>query len=618
MIPDSILSKVVKPARYTGGEWNMVAKDWESAEVKVALAYPDVYDIGMSNLGISILYDILNRQSGVLAERVYAPWVDLDAEMRQANLPLGAIESRRPVRDFDIVGFSIGYELAYTNVLNMLHLAQIPERAAERTDAHPLVIAGGSCALNPEPMADFIDLFVLGDGEDVIVELVDLFRRWKKGGAGRKEDFLRQAVALPGIYVPRFYEVSYGAQGGIAGFRPVIPEAPARIRRRLITKLPPPVSRPIVPYVQVVHDRGAIEIQRGCARGCRFCQAGMIYRPMRQRPPEEIVGAVGDLVSNCGYDEVSLLSLSTGDYPGIKDLIGALTRRLSGRYVSLSLPSLRLDPLSVELADSLPGRRKSGFTFAPEAGTDRLRRVINKTLPQVDLLQAIEQACQREWLGLKLYFMVGLPTETMEDIEGIVELVRMVRREGRKHSNRGLQVRVTVSTFIPKPHTPFQWLPMEREETLRPRIELLRTGLRKAGANPSWGNPGVSLLEAALSRGDRRLGEVIHRAWTLGCTFDAWNERLRADLWLKAFEDCGLSPADYAYRQLGMDEVLPWSHVDIGVSASFLRREYQRALKGEETADCRRGACAGCGLESQVEGCHSRFDPADGPPKERS
>ena len=609
---------MTRPARYTGAEWNSVVKDWEGVEVRVALAYPDVYDIGMSNLGLSILYDILNKQPGVLAERVYAPWVDLDAEMRKAGLPLGSLESMRPLTDFDVIGFSLGYELSYTNVLNMLDLARIPVKASERTDAHPLVIAGGSCALNPEPMSDFIDLFVLGDGEEIVGEMIGLFAQWKKSGSGRKEDFLRQAVGLEGVYVPRFYDVSYDERGNIAAFGPNIAEAPARVKRRLVTKLPPVVTKPIVPYVQIVHDRGAIEVQRGCARGCRFCQAGMIYRPQRQRPPEEIVNAVGDLITNCGYDEISLLSLSTGDYPGIKDLVEALTRKLRGRYVSLSLPSLRLDALSVELADSVPGRRKSGFTFAPEAGTDRLRRVINKSLPQEDLLQAIEQACQREWLGVKLYFMVGLPTETLEDIEGIVELVKTVRREGRKHSPRGLQVRVTVSTFIPKPHTPFQWMPLVEEEVLRPRIELLRNGLRKVGANPSWGNPGVSLLEAALSRGDRRLGAVIQRAWMLGCTFDAWSERLRTDLWQRAFVDCGLSLGDYAYRQRGLDEILPWSHVDIGVSASFLKREYQRALRGEETTDCRHGACAGCGLESMVEGCHTRFEPEAGPSAERS
>jgi len=531
----------------------------------------------------------------------------METAMRTAGIPLFSLESKRPLKDFDFIGFSLGYELTYTNVLNMLHLAQIPVLASERNDSHPVVIAGGSCTLNPEPMADFIDFFVIGDGEEVLLELLDSFRDWKRRGKGApKKELFYQVATIPGIYVPSLYQVEYQADGLVKSITPTVAQAKPTIQRRIVTKLPPPATKPVVPYIEVVHDRGAIEIQRGCSRGCRFCQAGTIYRPVRERPQAEVVQAVGELITNCGYNEVSLVSLSTSDYRGIDELVASLSHRYQSHNLSLSLPSLRIDSFSVRLMEALPSRRKTGLTFAPEAGSERLRRSINKNIPEDELLKTAAAAFDRGWINLKLYFMLGLPAETIDDIEGIIQLVDKVRSLGRKAQGNRSQVRVSLSTFVPKPHTPFQWVAQEGEQQLNSKHELLNLGLRRKGVRPSWPDPKASLLEAALSRGDRRLGQVIYRAWQLGSTFDAWNEHFKYENWLRAFEETGLEPSFYAQRERPLDELLPWAHIDVGVTTAFLKQEYQRALDGIETSDCRYQACNACGLERWQPDCQQK------------
>lgn len=603
---NSILHQVTKPARYTGGEWNSIKKDWGTTPIRVALIYPDLYEIGMSNMALPILYELLNNQPDVLAERAFTPWPDMEAVMRQVGIPLFSLESKHPLKEFDIIGFSLGYELTYTNVLNMLDLAQIPVIASERDESQPLVIAGGSCALNPEPMVDFIDIFVIGDGEEVLLELLDGFRDWKqKDKRSLKKELLRQAATISGIYVPVLYKVEYHLDGLVQSITPTVREASPIIQRRIVSKLPPPVTSPVVPYIEVIHDRGAIEIQRGCSHGCRFCQAGIIYRPVRERPQEEVLKATSEIIANCGYNEISLVSLSTSDYPYIDGLVSDI----SGQYqnLTISLPSLYIDSFSVELMDSLPSHKKTGLTFAPEAGSEKLRQIINKNVSEDELLKIAAAAFDRGWTGLKLYFMLGLPGETMDDIKGIVNLVNEVRSIGKKTKGRTPQIRINLSTFVPKPHTPFQWVAQESEQELNAKHELLKQGLRRKGTRLSWQNPEVSLLEAVLSRGDRRLGRVVYNAWKMDCTFDSWDEHFHFEKWLRAFEEAGLEPDFYAHRQRSLGEVFPWSHIDVGVTDAFLKQEYQRALEGIETGDCRTGACNACGLERFHTICQQKF-----------
>jgi radical SAM family uncharacterized protein len=598
MLTNEILHSVNRPARYTGGEWNSIVKDWGKIPLKIALAYPDTYEVGMSNMALPILYDIINRREDALAERVYAPWLDMEAQMRSNHISLFSLESKHPLKDFDAIGFSLGYELTYTNVLNMLDLAGIPVRAVDRDDSHPLIIAGGSCCLNPEPMSDFIDAFIIGDGEEVMSEFLDALREGK--GAGKKE-LLRKLAEIEGIYVPSLYQVEYNADGTIKSFKATSPEAKATHKKRLVTKLPPPPTHPVVPFIEVVHDRGAIEVQRGCSRGCRFCQAGIIYRPVRERPHEEVSNASGELISNCGYDEVSLVSLNTTDYAGIDKLVAKMGQDFPN--LKLSLPSLRLDDFSIKLVASLPTRSRTGLTFAPEAGSERLRRVINKNITDESLLQTAATAFARGWTSLKLYFMVGLPTETPEDVQAIVTLVDKVRAEGKKASGKKPMIRVSVSTFVPKAHTPFQWAAQLDEAALQARLDVLKRGLNNKGVKFSWHDPKVALMEATLSRGDRRTGNVLYRAWKLGCRFDAWSEQYNHERWLQAFAESGLDPAFYAHRERSLDELLPWSNIDIGVSEDFLKKESERALKELETPDCRVSACNACGLEKSEVCC---------------
>ena len=608
---DDILPRVTKPARYTGGEWNCAVKDWNEVDVRMAIIYPDVYEVGMSNLALPVLYEIVNRDPRFLAERAFAPWVDMAAALRSAGRPLFSLESRRPLKDFDILGFSLGYELTYTNILEMLDLAGIPVLASQRGEGHPLVIAGGCACVNPEPVADFIDLFLVGDGEEALPELLELCRIWKKDSQGNRDDFLRAALSVPGVYVPRFYKATYHEDGTVATFEPTISIAPTSIRRRIVSPLPPPPTHPVVPYMQAVHDRAALEIQRGCPRGCRFCQAGMIYRPLRERPMEEVLRAAEELQANTDYEELSLGSLSTSDYPGIDRLVKELTARYRQGPLSISLPSLRSDTFSLALAETLPGRRGS-LTLAPEAGTERLRRVVNKALTDQDLMQAVETALQSGWTSLKLYFMLGLPKETEDDIAGIAELVHRMKdvaRDGR----RQLQLRVSLATFIPKPHTPFQWLPQLTPADVELRLDTLRQKLRRVGVQLSWPDSQMSQLEAVLARGDRRLGRAIFRAWQKGCVFDAWSEHCQPQKWHEALAEEGLNAAFYAHRLRPLNEALPWAHIDAGVSPEFLKREYEKALAGEETPDCRTGPCTACGMQHWDKDCpkksHGRAQP---------
>jgi len=604
--PDNLLYQVTKPARYTGGEWNSIVKDWDKTFIKFALSYPDVYEIGMSNMALPILYDLLNSQPDVLAERVFAPWVDMEAILRAEGIPLASLESKHPLKDFDIIGFSLGYELTYTNVLNMLHLAQIPVLAKERDDSHPIVIAGGTCTLNPEPMADFIDFFVIGDGEEVLPELLDCFRDWKVKSAS-KQQLLQQVANINGIYVPSLYHVEYQADGLFKSITPAVPTAKPTIQRRIVSQLPPPVTKPVVPYIEVVHDRGAIEIQRGCSRGCRFCQAGIIYRPVRERPQSEVLQGIGDIIANCGYNNISLVSLCTNDYTGIDKLVANIIHHYPEHSLTLSLPSLRTDSSSVRLVASLPSHRKTGLTFAPEAGSQRLRQSINKCISEDEILKTAAAAFAKGWNSLKLYFMLGLPTETMDDVQEIVQLIDKIYSLGRKDTGRRPQIRVSVSTFVPKPHTPFQWVAQANQSELDAKHDLLKQGLRRTRSHLSWPEYKVSLLEAVLSRGDRRLGRVIYHAWQLGSTFDAWDEHFNYENWLRAFAEAGLEPDFYAKRERSLDEPLPWAHIDVGISTEFLKQEYQHALDGRETPDCRTEICNACGLERWQPQCQQRY-----------
>ncbi len=592
---DRILPAVTKPARYTGGEWNSVVKEWDACDVRWALVFPEIYDIGMSNLGLAILYDILNHQPRVLAERAFAPWVDMEQAMRAAGLPLFSLESRRPLASFDVVGLSLAYEQLYSNLLNVLDLAGLPLLSAERDERHPLVVLGGAAAFNPEPMAGFADAFVVGEGEDAVLEVTEAVRAAKRAGSDRTS-LLHRLAAIPGVYVPRFYDVHYHADGTIAAVVPAVPEAQLPIRKRIAAVLPPPVVRPIVPYIETVHNRAAIEIQRGCGRGCRFCHAGMTFRPVRERPLEEVLDAVDQIVANTGFEEIALLSLSSSDYTQIEALVEGLAARQGEGHLSISLPSLRIESVSVDLMDQLEASGRHGsFTFAPEAGTERLRAVINKPISDKDLLAVVEQVFSRGWKTIKLYFMIGHPTQGLEDLEAIVRLVQEVRAVGRRLLGRKAEVHVGVSTLVPKAHTPFQWLPLASEEEVKAQQEYLMDHLRGPGVKLNWNHYSETWLEAVLSRGDRRLGAVVHRAWQLGARFDGWSEHFRAEAWRQAFSDAGLDPAFYATRPRPADETLPWDHIDSGVTKAFLWRDCQASLRGETRPDCRE-RCGACGI----------------------
>jgi radical SAM family uncharacterized protein len=590
---DPLLPRVSKPGRYTGGEWNSVTPDWESASARFVLAYPDAYDIGMSNMGLGILYDILNRRAGALCERAFAPWPDMEAEMRATGTPLWSLETRRPLREFDIVGFTLQYEMTYTNVLNMLDLAGIPVRSEGRGEEDPFVIAGGSGCFNPEPLAPFIDAFVLGEGEGVVVELAGLVKEWRRARTPRAAR-LRALAGLPGVYVPALYTAHYDGDGKFAALEPDA-GAPPVVRRRIVEGLPPALVNPIVPYLQTVHDRAVVEIQRGCTQGCRFCQAGMIYRPTRERSPAEVVETTRQLLQNTGYDELSLLSLSTTDHSEIVPMVRALTTEFPG--LKISIPSTRVDSFSVDVAEVVAKGKKHTLTLAPEAGSQRLRNAINKLVSDDDLFGAAENAFQRGWTGIKMYFMVGLPTETDEDIQGIVDLGHRVKQIGRKYAGGRARVRVSTSNHVPKPHTPFQWARQETHEELHPKHMRLKDGCRKAGVEFSWNDPSDSFLESVLSRGDRRVAEVVFLAWQAGARFDAWGEHFNPGLWAAAFDHAGVDPAWFAHREWDTREPLPWDHIDSGVTKSYLRGQWQSVFDGHTVGDCHHGSCNVCGMQ---------------------
>lgn len=591
-----VLARVSRPGRYCGHEHNAVHKEWGACAVRMVFAFPDVYEVGMSHLGGRILYGLVNQHPDWLMERTFAPWPDMEQAMREEALPLYSLESFRPVREFDVVGFSLQYELCATNVLNMLDLAGIPLLAAQRGDADPLVIAGGPVCYNPEPMAPFFDACLVGDGEEVLPEFLAAVAR----GRGRpRAERLRAVADIEGVYVPSLYRPEYQADGSLAGLQPLEAGVPGRVRRRVVKDLDAayfPLS-PLVPYLDIVHDRAVLEVMRGCQRGCRFCQAGMVYRPVRERRLSTLLAQAGELLAQTGYDEITLASLSTADYSRIQELVTALVERHGPRGVGVSLPSLRADAFSVHLADQVQRVRKTTLTFAPEAGTQRLRDAINKNVSQSDLLGAVRAAFDSGWQGVKLYFMVGLPGETREDLDGIAEMLKLVRDSGRERAGKRLRITASISNFVPKAHTPFQWEAQVAPDQLRERHEYLRQqcrGLR--GVSLDFHQPEPSLLEGVLARGDRRLAAVIYRAWQAGCKFDGWREYLRMDAWAQAFAAEGLDPQFYALRRRPLDERMPWEVIDTGLDREFLQEEYERSRRGEVTPDCRQAGCVECGV----------------------
>ena len=605
-LEQEMLQAVEKPARYTGGEWNAQPKDSAAVLCRIALAMADVYEVGMSNLGLKILYEILNRRDDIAAERVYAPWLDMEEEMRRRGIPLFSLETFREVSSFDILGFSLQYELLITNTLNMLDLAGLPLHAAERTDEQPFVIGGGPCVYNTEPIADFFDFFVLGDGEEIVVEVCDALIAWKKEGRpdGRR-GFLRRAARIPGVYVPSFYAPEYDAQGMFTGLRILDEAASPQIYRRVVKDLDaaPFLEKPVVPYLGIVHDRLMLELFRGCTRGCRFCQAGMAYRPVRERRPETLESLARTLFDSTGYNEMSLTSLSSADYSCLSPLVDGLLAGTQGERVSFSLPSLRIDSFSVDIAERLQQVRKSGLTFAPEAGTQRLRDVINKNVTEDDLLHSVRTAFEQGWKAVKLYFMMGLPTETDEDIVGIAEIAqKVVDCYKEVKGKRGVKVTVSVSCFVPKAYTPFQWFAQVPQEEFERRQRLLKESIRDRAISFHYHDARASVLEGALSRGDRRLSAVIETAWRNGAKFDGWTDQFKDEVWKDAFCRCGVAPEFYSRRTRDPKEVLPWAHTSPGVSEDFLRREWQRAQEAALTHDCRRETCTGCGVCPEL-GC---------------
>lgn len=604
-LSDEILLKISQPARYIGGEVNMVKKDPSKVAVRFAMCFPDVYEIGMSHLGIQILYDMFNRRDDVYCERVYSPWMDLDLIMREQKIPLFAVESQDPIKNFDFLGITIQYEMCYTNILQVLELSQIPLHAEDRTEEDPIVIGGGPCTYNPEPIAPFFDLFYMGEGEVVYFDLIDRYKEIKARGGSRKE-FLEQAAQIPGIYVPGFYDVTYKEDGTIEAMTPNNPHAPQTVSKQLVMDMSDTwyPEKPVVPYLRATQDRVVLEIMRGCIRGCRFCQAGMVYRPVRERSLEELKRLARTMLKSTGHEEISLSSLSSSDYTKLEGIVNFLIDEFDGKGVNVSLPSLRIDAFSLDVMSKVQDVKKSSLTFAPEAGSQRLRNVINKGLTEENILNGSAEAFKGGWNRVKLYFMLGLPTETVEDMQGIAELsekVAEVYYDTVPKEQRHGKVQVTASTsfFVPKPFTPFQWAPMCTKEQFLERASIvnhrMKEMLNKKSLRYNWHEADVTVLEGVLARGDRRVAAVIEEAYRQGAIYDSWSEYFNNDIWMKAFETCGVDIDFYTTRERSLDEVFPWDFIDAGVTKDFLKREWANAQAETVTPNCRM-RCSGCGV----------------------
>ena len=610
-LSDEILLQIDKAARYIGGEVNSVMKDRDQVDIRFCMAFPDVYEIGMSNLGMMILYDMFNKREDVWCERLFSPWTDLDKIMREQHIPLFALESQAPVKDFDFLGITMGYEMCYTNVLQLLDLSGIPLKAADRTEEDPIVIGGGACAYNPEPMAPFFDLIYIGEGETSYDALFDAYKANRAAG-GTKEDFLLAAAKVPGIYVPAFYDVSYNEDGTIASFAPGRPGVPEKVDKQLVLDMENGYDRlesPVVPFIKATQDRVTLEIQRGCIRGCRFCQAGMIYRPTRERNVETLKESARTMLQRTGHEEISLSSLSSSDYSELKELVTFLIDEFDGKAVNISLPSLRIDAFALDVMSKVQDVKKGSLTFAPEAGTQRLRDVINKGLTEEDILYGAGQAFEGGWNKVKLYFMLGLPTETEDDMKGIAHLAEKIAERyyeiPKDQRNGKVQISVSTSFFVPKPFTPFQWASMFREEDFIEKAKVvkeeIRAQLNQKSIRYHWHEPDVTVLEGFLARGDRRCADVILSAYQKGALYDAWSETFRYDLWKEAFWETGVSLEFYTMRERSTEEILPWDFIDAGVSKDFLKREWKNAREEKVTPNCRQ-QCSGCGARKYKGG----------------